>query len=137
MGNGRRRVDVAGVLEQEANGNTSYFINLVDDGGSLVRVYAGHNEAVGVHHALSGAALERPMTSGLLIASLGAFGVEVVDAAIVDIRDGAFCAELTLRQGGVEKNVDARTTDAIEVALRAGRPIYIADIVYAKLDGGD
>ena len=43
------------------------------------------------------------------------------------ISDGTFCSNMLFRQGETLREVDARTSDAVAVALRFGAPIYIEE----------
>jgi hypothetical protein len=51
---------------------------------------------------------------------------------IIDLKDGTFYARLILEHRGIELEVDARPSDAMALALRAGAPILVAEEVMDK-----
>jgi len=50
---------------------------------------------------------------------------------IHSIQDGTFYAVLCARQGEVKKEIDARPSDAIAIALRLNSPIWVMEEVVA------
>jgi hypothetical protein len=50
---------------------------------------------------------------------------------IHSLQDNTFFAILTLRQGEVKKEIDARPSDAIALALRTNSPIWVMEEVIA------
>jgi bifunctional DNase/RNase len=89
----------------------------------------GPLEAVGIAAALSGAPPPRPMTHDLLCTALAACGARVTQAVIHALIDGAFHARLTLDVQGRLAELDARSSDAIAVAVRVGLPILVEEAV--------
>ena len=55
---------------------------------------------------------------------------EVERVAVTDLRAGTYYATLTLRSGGQRIDIDARPSDAIAIALRAGAPIFVRDHLF-------
>ncbi len=58
--------------------------------------------------------------------------VEVTRVEIHDLRNNTFFANLHLLLKGESIIVDARPSDAIAVALRAGAPIFVEDLVIER-----
>lgn len=50
---------------------------------------------------------------------------------IHSLKDNTFYAILTVRQGEAKKEIDARPSDAIALALRTGSPIWVMEEVIA------
>lgn len=74
----------------------------------------------------------RPLTHDLLYRVIEELGARVAEVQIRDYRDKTFYANLVLaRDGGEIITVDARPSDAIALALRAGAPIYVDETVLA------
>ena len=104
----------------------------------------GPLEALGIAAALSGTPPPRPLTHDLLCSALAACGARVTQAVIHALIDGAFHARLTLALDvqGRPAELDARSSDAIAVALRVGLPILVEDAVlevagFTPREGGD
>lgn len=105
---------------------------LVDDRGKALPMWIGEMEASSLAWALGGHQLPdpRPLTYDLFLGSLSAFGVHVERAEIVEQRDdGAFIAALVLTKGKQERRLDARPSDAINLAVRAKAPILVTEVL--------
>jgi len=78
---------------------------------------------------LQGATAPRPLTHDLLVNMLGELDVEIVRVTVTELRENTFHAPITIAQNGREVEIDARSSDAIAVAVRAHAPIFVADEV--------
>jgi uncharacterized protein len=92
----------------------------------------GPLEVVGIAAALSGTPPPRPLTHDLLCSALAACGARVTHAVIHGLVDGAFHARLTLDVQGRPAELDARSSDAIAVAVRVGLPILVEEAVLER-----
>lgn len=97
-------------------------------GGALLPIWIGPNEAAAIAMAQQGVAAPRPLTHDLFVATLLQLGTPLLSVRITGLEEGVFFAELVL-EGQV---VDARPSDAIALALRAGVPILLSDEVLAE-----
>lgn len=97
-------------------------------GGALLPIWIGPNEAAAIAMAQQGVAAPRPLTHDLFIATLIQLGTPLQSVRITRLEEGVFYAELVL----AGQNVDARPSDAIALALRAGVPILLSDEVLAE-----
>jgi bifunctional DNase/RNase len=97
-------------------------------GGALLPIWIGPNEAAAIAMAQQGVAAPRPLTHDLFIATLIQLGTPLDSVRITRLEEGVFYAELVLG----EQAVDARPSDAIALALRAGVPILLSDEVLAE-----
>ena len=74
----------------------------------------------------------RPMTHDLLAAALGALGASCASVRVMGVQGTTFFAQLELvREDGERVFVDARPSDAVALAVRAGVPVYAEDSVLA------
>lgn len=97
------------------------------DGLRKIIVALGLLEAQAIAFALRGIGTDRPLTHDLFGAITSEFGIELQHVYIDKIDDGTYHSKLCYRQGTDIRVVDARTSDAIAIALRASAPIYIDD----------
>ena len=74
----------------------------------------------------------RPMTHDLLCSALEACGARVTNVVIHGIIDGAFHARLVLDVQGRHVELDARSSDAIAIALRTGVTIQVEEAVLER-----
>lgn len=66
----------------------------------------------------------RPLTHDLMVSLSHAFGLRLKEVFIYKFEDGVFSAEMTYEDNERTVTIDARTSDAIAVALRMGAPVY-------------
>jgi bifunctional DNase/RNase len=92
-------------------------------------IWIGPWEANAIALKLQGVSPERPLTHDLFAKTLAELGVTVTRIVVSDLADETFRARIVLDQGGQAKEIDARPSDAIALALRAGVPIYATDAV--------
>lgn len=87
-------------------------------------IWIGPWEANAIAMRLQGIESERPMTHDLFAAVLGELGTRVDRIRITDLEDDTFHARLVLEGPSGVREVDARPSDAIALAVRLGTPIY-------------
>ena len=95
------------------------------EGLRKIIVALGFLEAQAIAFALRKVDAGRPLTHDLFGSLTSEFGIELQHVYINRIEDGTFHSQLCYRQGNDIRVVDARTSDAIAIALRAPAPIYI------------
>ncbi|NHN54713.1 bifunctional nuclease family protein [Calidifontibacter sp. DB0510] len=95
------------------------------DGDRYVPIWIGAPEATAIAHVLEGVTPPRPLTHDLLLTVVRQLGSSVERVDIVRMTEGVFYAEVVLGS----QRVDARASDAIALALRAGAPVFIDDSI--------
>ena len=118
-------LDVVGV-RVEMPANQPIVLLREVSGDRYLPIWIGAVEATAIAFAQQGVVPARPLTHDLFRDVLEAFGHQLRQVRIMDLRDGVFYAELVFA-GGIE--VSARPSDAIALALRTGAPIYGTDEV--------
>lgn len=112
---------------------------------SVVPIWIGIFEAGAIQLAIEGRDPGRPMTHDLLKNALDLVGAEVIEVVVRAIEGNTFLAVVELvERTGEHRLLDARPSDAIALALRAGAPLFVrqsvADLARVKQsdeDGGD
>ena len=96
-------------------------------------IVIGFLEASSIKMKLSGLEVPRPMTHDLLMAVIEGLGAKL-DKLIVDkLVDNTFHAKLELKTAdGQIKNIDARPSDGIALAVRSNAPIYVDEEILKK-----
>lgn len=94
-------------------------------------IYIGQDQAKAIISALEKQTPPRPLTHDLLVSVLEAGNMILERVLIHSLQDNTFYALLCVRQGEVKKEIDARPSDAIAVALRTGTPIWVMEEVIA------
>lgn len=71
----------------------------------------------------------RPLTHDLFRSFARSFDFSVEEIQISDIQEGVFYSRIVCSDGIRQKNIDARPSDAIAIALRFNAPIYTNESV--------
>lgn len=71
----------------------------------------------------------RPMTHDLIVSFSKAFGIELLEVIITELKEGIFYARLIFEQDGEIHDIDSRTSDAVAIGVRFKVPIYTYESV--------
>jgi uncharacterized protein len=100
------------------------------EGERWLPIFIGAAEAQSISFLLQGLEYARPMTYDLFAHILESGGVSIVSATVTDLKDNTFFAVIDLRTTkGEAKQIDARPSDAIALALKTKAPIQVAEKV--------
>ena len=97
-----------------------------------IPIWIGLFEASAIATELEKITFSRPMTHDLMHDILKALGVEITRVEICDLKNNTFFANIHLIREGQSLVIDARPSDAIAIALRAGAQIFVEDQVIEK-----
>ncbi len=120
-----RHMEILGV-RVEAPSNQPLVLLRETESGRLLPIWVGAIEASAVAFAHQGTETVRPLTHELMAVIIETLGETLEQVHIVRVDDGVFYAELHFGSGQI---VDARPSDAIALALRAGVEVWCADDV--------
>jgi hypothetical protein len=74
----------------------------------------------------------RPLTHDLFKTFSDRFSIEIKEVIIHKLIDGVFFSSLICQKDGVEEVIDARTSDAIAIAVRFQAPIFTYENILDK-----
>jgi hypothetical protein len=94
-------------------------------------IFIGQDQAKAIISALERQTPPRPLTHDLIVNMLEAWGMTLDRVIIHSLQDNTFYAIMMVRQGEVKKEIDARPSDAIAVAVRTNAPIWVMEEVIA------
>jgi bifunctional DNase/RNase len=101
-----------------------------ENGNRRIPIIIGGFEAQAIAIQLEGLKPPRPLTHDLFYNFAIEYGVVVESVHIFRLEEGIFYSKLVCTNGGKRVELDARTSDAIALALRFQCPIYtIAEIM--------
>jgi len=95
-------------------------------------IWVGHYEAKMISLALEKIKPVRPLPHDLIKNILDSLNIIVTRVVICNIRDNTYFASVRLKINQTEKEIDARPSDAIALALRVDAPIYVTKEVLNK-----
>lgn len=96
----------------------------------ILPIWIGHPEATAILLAIEGVETPRPMTHDLLAGVIEAMESYVERIEITRVDEGTFYAAIIIRGEERTRAVDARPSDSIALAVRAGSPIFVAEDVF-------
>jgi bifunctional DNase/RNase len=118
-----RQMEVVGV-RVEMPTNQPIVLLKETQGERYLPIWIGPMEATAIAYAQQGLVPVRPLTHDLLRDILEALDVQLKTVNITALRNGTFFADLIFSNG---KEVSARPSDSIALALRTGATIFAAD----------
>lgn len=101
-------------------------------GGRYLPVVIGLPEVNAIKLKLSGITPPRPLTHDLYVQTLRQLGARIERVIIDRLEEHTFYAKIILKNGKGEVLVDARPSDSVAIALRAGAPVFAAEEVLAQ-----
>src|SRR5512137_186233 len=116
------QVDILGLSTNPASGGAYALILKEVNGNRRLPIIIGASEAQSIALEMEGIKPPRPLTHDLMKNIITAFGAELSDIIIDELRDGTFYAKLNIDS----QQIDSRPSDAIALAVRYGVQIYVA-----------
>ncbi len=119
------QVDILGLSTNPASGGAYALILKEVHGNRRLPIIIGASEAQAIALEMEGIKPPRPLTHDLIKNIITAFGAELNDIVIDELRDGTFYAKLNVDS----QLIDSRPSDAIALAVRYGVQIFVASSV--------
>lgn len=117
------RLNIVGLSSGQSNG--SYTLILGEEHGRRkLPIIIGSFEAQAIAIEIEKIVPFRPMTHDLFVNFARTFGVQITEVEIYNLVDGVFHAKLICDFDGEIREIDARTSDSIALAVRFKCPIY-------------
>lgn len=99
------------------------------DGQKKLPIVIGGHEAQAIAIELEKMTPSRPLTHDLFKSFSTAFTIDIEEIIIYNLIEGIFFAKIIAIQDGRKAEIDARTSDAVAVAVRFECPIYCYDFI--------
>lgn len=123
----RIRLQVHGLSTNEITKGAYALILAQVDGPVRIPVIIQEADARSVAARMEKMVTPRPLTHDLFASFTHAFGIAMVEVFISRFDEGVFHSEITFTDGERRVTLDARTADAICIAMRTGAPIYTTE----------
>ncbi len=107
------------------------------EGKRTLPIWVGVFEAGAIAMELEGIVAPRPLTYDLIKSIIEGLQGKVTQVCVHGLEDHAFFAKITISRAKKKVNIDARPSDALALALRAGVPIYVSEEVFKGISGID
>ncbi len=103
-----------------------------EDGKRRLPIIIGGFEAQAIAVELENMQPARPLTHDLFRNFAIEFGIHIDEVIIYNLKEGIFYSKLICNDGGESKEIDARTSDAIAMAVRFNCPIYTYEFILSS-----
>jgi uncharacterized protein len=94
-------------------------------------IYISQEQAKAIINALEKQTPPRPFTHDLIVNIFDSCEIKVDRITIDSLQDNTFYASIVISHNGQLKEIDARPSDAIAVAIRTKAPIWVIEEVIA------
>ncbi len=120
----RIRLKVLGISYSQLQSGAYALLLCEENGPHKIPIVIGGTEAQSIAIKMEGIIPPRPLTHDLFVSFAHAFGVKLMEVFIYKFEDGIFYSELSFSDGKRTVQLDARTSDAIAIAMRTHTPIF-------------
>ena len=129
---GKIKLNVLGISYSQTQSGAYALVLSEEDGNRRIPIIVGGFEAQAIAIELEGLAPPRPLTHDLFKDFAESYGIRILEVNIHKLEDGVFFASILCDNGALQITMDARTSDAIALALRFKCPIYTTDEIVEK-----
>lgn len=129
----RVKLSILGISFSQVQAGAYALIFAEENGVRRLPVVIGTPEAQSIAIVMENMKPPRPLSHDLIFNIFTALKIELLEVFIYKFEDGAFFAELLLRQNEIEYRIDSRTSDAVAIALRTNSPIYTTETIMKNM----
>lgn len=126
------RLNVLGISYSQTQTGAYALVLAEEDGKRRIPIIVGGFEAQAIAIQLEGLKPPRPLTHDLFLNFANTFNIELIEVTIYKLEEGVFFSKLTCDDGKQIVEIDARTSDAIALALRFKCPIYTTEDIIQR-----
>lgn len=129
---GKIKLNVLGISYSQTQSGAYALVLSEEEGNRRIPIIVGGFEAQAIAIELEGLTPPRPLTHDLFKNFAATYGINILEVNIHKLEDGVFFANILCDNGDNQLTLDARTSDAIALALRFKCPIYTTDEIVEK-----
>ena len=129
----RIKLSILGISYSQVQAGAYALIFAEEEGVRRLPVIVGAPEAQSIAIAMEGIVPPRPLSHDLMFAMFKELDIELIEVLIYKFENGAFSAEILLQQNGRMYHFDARTSDAVALALRTNSTIYTTEDIMREM----
>jgi len=126
-------MNIIGISTGQGGQHSNNYLLLLEEmnGNRRLPIVIGVFEAQSIAIALEKVKIQRPISHDLFKNFADAFHINVKEVLIYNLVEGVFYSKLicTDATGEIEHEIDARTSDAIAIAVRFDAPIYVYEFI--------
>jgi len=123
------RLEIVGLSYSQTQSGAYALVLGESEGTRRLPIIIGGFEAQAIAIELEKMTPSRPLTHDLFKTFFETFAIEITEILIYKLVEGIFYAKLICTDGTKEVEIDARTSDAIALAVRFNCPIYAYEFI--------
>lgn len=135
------KLDIVGLSYSQTQSGAYALVLGEVNGRRRLPIIIGGFEAQAIAIEIEKMTPSRPLTHDLFKTLTDSFGISVQEVIIYNLVDGIFYGKIICGDGKRAAEIDARTSDAIAIAVRFNCPIYTYEFILAKagimIEGND
>lgn len=126
------KLEVVGLSYSQTQSG-AYALVLGETGGKRrLPIIIGGFEAQAIAIEIEKMTPSRPLTHDLFKSFATAYNIDIKEIIIYNLVEGVFYAKIVCEKDGLEQEIDARTSDAIAIAVRFECQIYTYEFILAS-----
>ncbi len=129
---GKIKLNVLGISYSQTQSGAYALVLSEEEGNRRIPIIVGGFEAQAIAIELEGLTPPRPLTHDLFKNFSESYGIRIIEVNIHKLEDGVFFANIMCDNGDRRMTLDARTSDAIALALRFKCPIFTTEDIVEK-----
>ena len=126
------KLNVLGISYSQTQSGAYALVLTEENGDRRIPIIVGGFEAQSIAIQLEGLKPPRPLTHDLFLNFAVSFKIDILEVNIHKLEEGVFYSKLLCDDGKNKVTVDARTSDAIALALRFKCPIYTTEEIMER-----
>jgi len=126
------KLNVLGISYSQTQTGAYALVLAEENGRRRIPIIVGGFEAQAIAIQLEGLKPPRPLTHDLFLNFANTFNIDLLEITVYKLEEGVFYSKLTCDNGQRIIEIDARTSDAIALALRFKCPIYTTEEILKK-----
>lgn len=135
------KLDIVGLSYSQTQSGAYALVLGEVNGRRRLPIIIGAFEAQAIAIEIEKMTPTRPLTHDLFKSFAQAYQIEIVEVIIYNLVDGVFFAKLICTDGNTTQEIDARTSDAIALAVRFNATIYTYEFILSSagivIEGND
>jgi len=126
------KLNVLGISYSQTQSGAYALILTEENGERRIPIIVGGFEAQSIAIELEGLKPPRPLTHDLFKSFTDSYGINILEVVVYKLEEGVFYSQILCDNGDERVTLDARTSDAIALALRFKCPIYTTEEIISK-----
>lgn len=126
------KLEIVGLSYSQTQSGAYALVLAEQSGKRRLPIIIGGFEAQAIAIELEKMTPTRPLTHDLFKSFALSFGITVKEVVIYNLQEGIFFAKLVCEKDGRLSDIDARTSDAIALAVRFECPIYTFESILSS-----